>query len=254
MKTISRRDVIKTVGAAAGVSLFGLPAFSLANGADGTQKQKLKIIVVGAHPDDPESICGGTMALFANAGHEVVSAYLTLGEAGIDGKSHEEAAKIRTAELREACQILKARPEFLGQIDGSTEINAAQYAKMQDFLKKENPDLVFTHWPIDTHRDHRVCSSLVLDAWYHLQRKFDLYYAEAMTGAQSQNFNPTDYVDITTVVEQKHNACFVHRSQKMEEEYPLYHGQMELFRGMEYNCKYAEAFVRHFQKPKRTIL
>jgi len=253
MKPISRRNVIKTVGAAAGVSLFGLPAFSMTNEEGDPQKKKLKIVVVGAHPDDPESICGGTMALFANAGHEVISAYLTLGEAGIEGKSHEEAARIRTAELREACLILKARPEFLGQIDGSCEINAAQYAKMMDFLKKENPDLVFTHWPIDTHRDHRVCSSLVLDAWFHLQRKFDLYYAEAMSGAQSQNFNPTDYVDITTVVEQKHNACFVHRSQKMEEEYPLYHGQMELFRGMEYNCKYAEAFVRHFQKPKRTI-
>jgi LmbE family N-acetylglucosaminyl deacetylase len=95
---------------------------------------------------------------------------------------------------------------------------------------------------------------LVLDAWYHLQRKFDLYYGEAMTGTQSQNFIPTDYVDITSVIEQKHNASFAHKSQRIEEEYELYHGQMELFRGMEYNCKYAEAFVRHFQKPKKSII
>ena len=209
---------------------------------------------MGAHPDDPETICGGTMALFANAGHDVVSAYLTLGEAGIEGKSHEEAARIRTAELREACLILRARPEFLGQIDGRCEINAVQYKKMHDFLKKENPDLVFTHWPIDTHRDHRVCSSLVLDAWYAMQRTFDLYYCEAMTGEQSQNFNPTDYVDITSVRIQKHNACFVHKSQRIEEHYPKDHGQMEVFRGMEYNCEYAEAFVRHFQKPKISII
>jgi hypothetical protein len=55
-------------------------------------------------------------------------------------------------------------------------------------------------------------------------------------------------VDITPVIKQKHNACFVHKSQKIEEEYPLYHGRMELFRGMENSCEYAEAFVQHFQK------
>jgi LmbE family N-acetylglucosaminyl deacetylase len=254
MKPISRRSAIKTIGATAGVSLVGLPSFSQTRDMDAQKKEKFKIVVVGAHPDDPETICGGTMALFATAGYDVVSAYLTLGEAGIEGKSHEEAAQIRTSEIREACLILKVRPEFLGQIDGNCEINAVQYKKMQEFLKKENPDLVFTHWPIDTHRDHRVCSSLVLDAWYHMQRKFDLYYGEAMTGAQSQNFYPTDYVDITSVIKQKHNACFVHKSQRIEEEYQQYHGQMELFRGMEYNCEYAEAFARHFQKPKKSII
>lgn len=254
MKPMSRRTVIKTVGATAGISLLGWPSLSQTNDQDAHKDEKLKVVVVGAHPDDPETICGGTMALFANAGHKVVSAYLTLGEAGIEGKSHEEAARIRTAEIMEACLILNVRPEFLGQIDGSCEINAVQYGKMQEFLVKEDPDLVFTHWPIDTHRDHRICSSLVLDAWYHMQRKFDLYYCEAMTGAQSQNFYPTDYVDITSVIKQKHKACFVHKSQRIEEEYPLYHGQMETFRGLEYNCEYAEAFVRHFQKPKRSIL
>jgi len=254
MKPISRRNVIKKIGVTSGVSLLGLSSFSQTENEIKFEKEKLKIIVVGAHPDDPETICGGIMALFSNTGHEVVSAYLTRGEAGIEGKSYEEAAQIRTAEIREACRILKVRPEFLDQIDGSCEINAAQYTKMQDFLKKENPDIVFTHWPIDTHRDHRICSSLVLDAWYQLERKFDLYYGEAMTGAQSQNFSPTDYVDITSVIKQKHDACFMHKSQRIEEEYALYHGQMELFRGLEYNCKYAEAFVRHFQKPKKSII
>jgi len=253
MKPISRRSLVKTMAGTAGASFIGIPLFSQTK-EEATGNQKLKVVVVGAHPDDPETICGGTMALFARAGHEVVAAYLTRGEAGIEGKSHEEAARIRTAEALEACQLLKSRPEFLGQIDGACEINALQYEKVREFLTKEKPDLVFTHWPIDTHRDHRVCSSLVLDAWYQLERKFDLYYAEAMTGAQSQNFYPTDYVDITAVIDQKHKACFVHKSQRIEEEYPLYHGKMEPFRGMEYNCDFAEAFVRHFQKPKKSIL
>jgi LmbE family N-acetylglucosaminyl deacetylase len=248
MKPISRRAAINSVVSTIGVSLIGTSSFSQVKSHDAKENIKLKIVVVGAHPDDNETMCGGTMALFSGSGHEVVSAYLTRGEAGIDGKSYEEAAKIRSSEIMESCDILNVIPEFLGQIDGSCEINQFQYNIVHDFLIKENPDLVFTHWPIDSHRDHRICSSLVLDTWYRMQRKFDLYYCEVMTGTQSQNFYPTDYVDITPVIKLKHNACFVHKSQKIEEEYPLYHGKMEFFRGMENNCEYAEAFVQHFHK------
>ena len=121
-----------------------------------SSNRKRKIVVVGGHPDDPESGCGGTMARLADLGHEVVALYLTRGEAGIAGKSHEEAATIRTAECREACKILKARPVFAGQIDGATEVNPARYDEFRKILEAEKPELVFTHWPIDTHRDHRA--------------------------------------------------------------------------------------------------
>ena len=67
---------------------------------------KLKLVVAGGHPDDPESGCGGTMARFAEAGGDVVALYLTRGEAGIPGKSAQEAARIRTREAEEACKIL----------------------------------------------------------------------------------------------------------------------------------------------------
>ena len=46
-----------------------------------------KALVIGAHPDDPETICGGTMLVLKNQGCEVVSVYLTSGEAGINGKT-----------------------------------------------------------------------------------------------------------------------------------------------------------------------
>ena len=77
------------------------------------------MVVAGAHPDDPESGCGGTMALYADAGHEVVSMYLTRGEAGIPGMSYEEAGRLRTAEAEAACRILGARPVYLAQVDGA---------------------------------------------------------------------------------------------------------------------------------------
>ena len=212
-----------------------------------SQNSNRKIIVFGAHPDDPETGCGGLMALLSQAGHDVVAAYLTRGEAGIPEKSHQEAADIRTKEALEACEVLGARAAFLGQIDGRCEVNAARYADVHRFVAHEQPDVVLTHWPIDTHRDHRACSLLVYDVWQRLDRRFALFYYEVMTGQQTQNFAPTDYVDIGSVVQQKHRACFVHASQKIEAFYPNDHGKMERFRGLEFGCDYAEAFVRHVQ-------
>jgi LmbE family N-acetylglucosaminyl deacetylase len=208
-------------------------------------ERKLKIAVCGAHPDDPETGCGGTMALYSELGHEVVAVYLTRGEAGIDGMSHDEAAAIRTKEALEACKILNARAVFVGQIDGKCEINAVRYAEFRKIIEDENPDIIFTHWAIDSHPDHRVCSHLAYDAWMRSGRRAALYYYEVMTGSQTQNFHPTDYVDITGTLEKKHRASFVHVSQGIESVYARTHGRMETFRGMEYGCKAAEAYVKH---------
>ena len=234
-----------TVGAAIGLT----GASACGNNTVSPSEKKMKIVVVGAHPDDPETMSGGLMALYSNAGHEVVSAYLTKGEAGIEGKSYEESAKIRTAEAVTACEILKVRPEFLGQIDGNCEITKERYEQIIDFIRKEDPDIIVTHWPVDTHRDHRICSVLVYDAWLALGRKSALYYGEVMSGMQSQVFSPTDYIDITGVADLKHKACFAHVSQEIKEMYQESHGEMEIFRGMESGYKYAEAYIRHVQSP-----
>jgi len=224
-----------------------LTAAGLLPGQARADSKPLKVLVAGAHPDDPESACGGTMALFADAGHEVVSLYLTRGEAGIRGKSPEEAARIRTAEAEEACHILHARPIFLSQIDGATEFNAVRCEKALDVIRAEAPDILITHWPIDGHRDHRVISMLMYDCWLKLNRRFELYYFEVESGRQTQHFHPTHYVDITTVEERKRKACFAHQSQNAETGFYPLHEQMHRFRGMEAGVKLAEAFVRHVQ-------
>lgn len=124
-------EALAALGGIGGVLGAGLPlaeAVALQTSNSVHPVRRAKLVVVGGHPDDPESGCGGTMARFADLGHEVVALYLTRGEAGIAGKSHEQAAAIRTAECLEACKILKARPVFAGQIDGSSEINATRYA------------------------------------------------------------------------------------------------------------------------------
>lgn len=218
-----------------------------------TESRKLNIVVVGAHPDDPESGCGGTIALYSEQGHNVTILYLTRGEAGIPGKSAQEAAAIRTAECEKACAILKARPVFAGQIDGDTELNPTRYADFAKILDALSPDIVFTHWPVDSHRDHRAASLLTYDAWLDGGRKFDLYYFEVDQGEQTQIFHPTDYVNIASVVDRKKAACFAHASQQPATTFWPLHEQMALFRGIECGVTIAEAFVRHSQNRETAV-
>src|ERR1700747_3118033 len=114
----SRRRFVKQT--AAGIGLLSLPALL---SAKPNTTEKLKIVCVGGHPDDPESGCGGTLARFTATGHAVTIIYLTRGEAGIAGTSHADAANIRTREATEACKILRTKPVFAGQIDGDSIMN-----------------------------------------------------------------------------------------------------------------------------------
>ena len=112
---MDRRNMLKMTGAAlAGTSLLGMPAWG--QETSGGSERVRKALIIGAHPDDPETACGGTMILLKQAGYEVVSVYMTKGEAGIVGKSHEESAAIRVKEATCASQMLGARPVFMTQI------------------------------------------------------------------------------------------------------------------------------------------
>ena len=207
-----------------------------------------KVLVIGAHPDDPESMCAGTMLKLKAMGAEVVAVYFTSGEAGIVGKTHEQARTIRQAEARKACEVLGVRAVFMTQTDGNAEVNKERYAEMKALIEAEQPDMVITHWPIDSHRDHRVCSILVYDAWRMTGRGFDLYYSEVMTGMQTQNFTPTLWVDITDYRDKKIEAYLCHESQEIDGVVKEYHDTMERMRGMECQAKYAEAFVQQLWK------
>jgi len=232
----SRRTFLKSAATLPSITLPGI-----IHGEN--PEKKLKIVCVGGHPDDPESGCGGTMALASGAGHSVTTLYLTRGEAGIQGKSHTEAAAIRTKEAEQACTILKTKPVFAGQVDGATLINRDWIVRFQQLLESEKPDVVFTQWPIDSHPDHQMASLLTINAWIRTTKKFSLYFYEVCTGEQTLNFRPTDYVDITSVQEIKKKAVYCHVSQSPEAIYACGHSAMEHFRGLEAGTKAAEAFI-----------
>jgi LmbE family N-acetylglucosaminyl deacetylase len=239
-KFSSRRHFVKQTAMGIGM----LPLSSILSGKFAAQSKLFKIVCVGGHPDDPESGCGGTLAKLAATGHQVTIIYLTRGEAGIPGKSNTEAASIRSKEAAEACRILKAKPVFAGQIDGDSIINNEWVKKLQNLIEEEKPDIVFTHWPIDTHKDHQAASLLVIQAWTRAREKFDLYFFEVCTGEQTLGFKPTDYIDITDTQEQKRKALYCHASQDPPGIYQCGHAAMEEFRGRETGVKAAEAFVR----------
>jgi LmbE family N-acetylglucosaminyl deacetylase len=203
----------------------------------------LKVVCIGAHPDDPESGCGGTLALYAAQGHHVTIVYLTRGERGIPGKSDAEAAAIRTAEAETACGIIGAKPIFAGQIDGSTEITRERVNAMAAILTTEAPDVVFTHWPIDTHMDHEVASLLTIRAYVATNRRFPIFFFEVDAGAQTMGFAPAHYVDVTNVRAKKKAALFAHKSQDGERIYREHHEVMENWRGREARVAAAEAFM-----------
>jgi len=238
MKNPSRRQFLHR---SLGLGLLGLPAGLTASAAK--PFRRMKIACIGGHPDDPESGCGGTLAKFAGAGHDVTIIYLTRGEAGIEGKSHDEAAAIRTAEATAACKILNVRPVFAGQIDGDTVVNTEWIQKMGELIASEKPEVVFTHWPIDSHKDHQAASLLTIQTWMRSPQKFGLYFFEVCAGEQTMGFHPTDYVDITDTQQQKRKAVFCHTSQDPDGIYACGHASMEDFRGRAFGVRAAEGFV-----------
>ena len=210
----------------------------------GRPSSRLKVVVAGGHPGDPECGCGGLIARYVEAGHEVVLLYLNRGEGYCGSADPRTCGAVRTAEAQNACRILGARAAFAAQVDGRAVVDNAHYDEFRRALDAEKPDVVFGHWPIDTHRDHRALSTLVLDAWLADGKRFALYFYEV--AEDTMMFAPTDFVDISGVEAKRRAACYAHASQQPEKWYPA---QTELTRsrGAAAGFAQAEGFVRHWQ-------
>jgi len=258
-KKSARRNFIKLTTAGLGGLAFtplitATKEMTLLNSRANGDEKKLRIICVGAHPGDPEFGCGGTMAKYAKAGHAVSFIYLTRGEAGDPNKSYAESAALRTKEAETACKLLNAKPVFAGQVDGNTELNKMKNEEMTKLIQAENPDIVFTQWPIDSHPDHQVTGMLTLTAWIRSNRQFQLYFYEVNTGSETMHFTPTDYVDITPVRDLKKAAMFAHKTQDPDGTYNGYFKPLEEFRGLEAGVQAAESFIHFKDKTDRATI
>jgi len=250
---MNRREVLlgaakMTSGLVAGAAMPNVEAETPSGEAEPTHK--LKIIVTGGHPGDPEYGCGGTIARYSSQGHEVALLYLNNGE--WPAAKGGAAANIRMAEASKACQILKARPAYAGQLNGRAVLDPSHFDEYRRILEAERPDVVFTQWPLDHHRDHRATSALTFDAWLQMGKRFALYYYEVSNGEDTLQFSPTHYVDITGTEPVKHSACYAHASQSPDRFYDL-QDQVAKFRGIESGCKRAEAFILQVQSPYEAL-
>ena len=215
---------------------------------DTPRRRKLNVIVTGGHPGDPEYGCGGTVARYADLGHQVTLLYLNKGGKGCAQKTELQCSSIRSLEAENACKILGARPVFSSQADGAAVVDPPHYAAFQELIQQQKPDVLFTHWPIDNHPDHRAISMLAYNAWLQMKQTFAFYYYEVSDGEDTMMFAPTDYVDISGTESRKRAACYAHASQAPDKFYSL-QSEVSRFRGTESGHVQAEAFIRHVKSP-----
>ena len=236
---------VETAGRAAGVladeSVADQPATA----------KKLRIVVFGGHPDDPESGCGGLIARLTKEGHEVVVGYATCFRG--DRKVGDEPERVvRRREATAACKLLGATPHFFDYAHEKLAADEGTLEAVATWLKEVQPDIVVTHWPLDTHPNHHVTSSLVWQS-YLRERNWSLYFFEVMTDRQTLLFLPELFLDIGDVRDLKKEACYSHKSQSPEGFWAV-HEDMHRRRGAECGVRYAEGFVLAEPLPGKPLL
>ena len=130
------------------------------------QKEKYRLLVFGAHPDDCDIKAGGLAALYSRKGHQVKFVSVTNGDAGHHQMGGACLALRRQAEAQAAANILGIEYELLDNHDGQLEPRLENRLQIISQIRQFQPDLVMTHRPNDYHPDHRYTSILVQDAAY----------------------------------------------------------------------------------------
>ena len=191
-------------------------------------QQKLRIIAIGAHPDDCDIKFAGTAAKFAKAGHAVKFLSVTNGDAGHQGEGGGMLAKRRYAETQEAMRRNGiAEYEVLDNHDGELTPNLEVRKQIIRAIRRWNADMVVAPRPNDYHPDHRYTGVLVQDAAYMVvvpnvtpdvpplrKNPIFMYYQDGFQ--KPSPFRPDVVVNIDDVWETKVNALDAHTSQFYE--------------------------------------
>ena len=222
----------------------------------------MNILAIGAHPDDIETACGGTLAKYAKLGHKVFTATTTNGNIGSATLPMDEIARIRKEEARRAAAIIGAEYLCLDYDDEMLYDDRSVRVNMINLIRYCKPDVILTHSPTDYNPDHELTSKIVNDVAVMIpiakietpNKPCDkiplLAYFQPASGV---GFVPTEYVDITDVWEIKKQMCDCHQSQIawMSANYKETVGDSNFlddveiearYRGIQCGVKYAEGF------------
>lgn len=200
------------------------------------QDNRIRVLALGAHPDDIEAGCGGTLIKYARNGHRVFLMVMTAGERGGKGTA-------RKREQQRASRHLRAEKIFWGGYP-DTKVPAGQglISKIERVVREVDPHFIFVHYHDDTHQDHRHLAVSTVTATRYTRNV--LFYE----GPTSQNFSPTVFVDIDPVLQEKIDALKAHQSQVMKTNIEgltivdIIRSSAH-FRGIQGRVKNAEAFV-----------
>jgi LmbE family N-acetylglucosaminyl deacetylase len=190
-----------------------------------------RVLVIAAHPDDPEFLAGGTIARLAGEGREVAYVIVTNGNKGSGDRAitPERLIPIREEEQRRAAHVLGVRRvEFLGYEDGELEDSRSLRRDVTREIRRWRPDLIITLNPNRTytnfpgwHRDHRTAARVVLDCVYPLARDH-LAFPELLPDHEPHKVRevylvqweqPRLVIDVTDTMELKLEAGRCHASQ-----------------------------------------
>ena len=219
----------------------------------------MNILAVGAHPDDLEILCGGTLALYTRLGHRVTMAVLTNGNLGHPDFAPDDMARVRRAEFESAAALIGADTIWMDVDDELSAVNTESRLLMVDALRKANPDVLLTHNPDDYHVDHRNAGQLAFEAaplacvrrlktkYPPIDKQTLIYYFDSLGAV---NFLPTEYVDIGDTVDVKRKMVMCHESQGAWMKEATGFDMLEVLehvarvRGFAAGVKYAEGFRR----------
>ncbi|HEY7423534.1 MAG TPA: PIG-L deacetylase family protein [Gemmataceae bacterium] len=215
-----------------------------------------RVLAIGAHPDDIEMTCAGTLARFRHAGSAVHLAVACRGDKGGSAASAEELAARREQEARRSAELLGAPISFLGLADAEVRDEPRTRLLFLNLLRQTQPELILTHDPTDYHADHRQVSGLVVNvSWLaaspgqetdlpSLPQPPAVVFMENLAGI---GFEPTHLVDVTATFALRQQMLACHASQIARPDSGM-HQLRELsetlarLRGFQCGVRYAEGF------------
>lgn len=189
--------------------------------------KKLRIMVIGAHPDDCDITAGGAAAKWAAAGHCVKFVSATNGATGHHSEAPHVLAQRRAAEAKASAAIIGIDVEILPIQNGMMEPSNANRWTFIRLIRLFEPDLILTHRPNDYHPDHRITSQLVADSSYLVRVPYNapeappLRYSPAIAYVNDNfqkpiPFQPDVVVAIDDVIDKKIDMIRCHTSQVFE--------------------------------------